>query len=36
LGALLVGATPFSVNAELETHEITARLNYRFNWFGIQ
>ena len=36
LGALLVGAPPFSVNAELETHEITARLNYRFNWFGVQ
>jgi outer membrane immunogenic protein len=37
LGALLVGApVPFSVNAELETHEITARLNYRFNLFGIQ
>jgi outer membrane immunogenic protein len=38
LGTLLVGATalPFAANAELETHEITARVNYRFNLFGIR
>ena len=36
LGALLLGAPPFVVNAELETHEITARVNYRFNLFGIR
>jgi outer membrane immunogenic protein len=38
LGTVTVaGATfPFTVNSELETHEITARVNYRFNLFGIR
>jgi outer membrane immunogenic protein len=33
-GALVTGV-PLSVNSELETHELTARVNYRFNLFGI-
>jgi outer membrane immunogenic protein len=38
LGNLTVpGAVlPLAVNAELETHEITARVNYRFNLFGVR
>jgi outer membrane immunogenic protein len=38
LGTVAVGPAllPFAVNSELETHEITARVNYRFNLFGIQ
>jgi outer membrane immunogenic protein len=24
----------FAANADLETHQVTARLNWRFNWFG--
>jgi outer membrane immunogenic protein len=38
LGNVLVVApatlSPFAANAELETHEVTARVNYRFNLFG--
>jgi outer membrane immunogenic protein len=33
LGTVL--GVPFAVNAELNTHEVTARVNYRFNLFGI-
>jgi outer membrane immunogenic protein len=38
LGSFLLGPDtfPLGVRAELETHEITARVNYRFNLFGIQ
>jgi outer membrane immunogenic protein len=25
---------PVTANSDLETHEVTARLNWRFNWFG--
>jgi outer membrane immunogenic protein len=38
LGNVLVVApavlAPFAANAELETHEVTARINWRFNLFG--
>jgi len=36
MGAFLGATPPFIVNSELETHEITARVNYRFNLFGIR
>jgi hypothetical protein len=37
LGTFLATGAPFSVNAELDTHELTARVNWRFgSIFGWQ
>src|SRR5262245_39355969 len=36
IGLLPVGLAGAAANADLETHEVTARLNWRFNWFGGQ
>jgi len=38
LGSFLLGPVtfPLGVRAELETHEVTARVNYRFNLFGVR
>ena len=35
-GTLVVGAAaiPVTTSTDLQTHEVTARLNWRFNWFG--
>src|SRR5262245_43207209 len=35
-GRLGPTAAGFASNADLQTHEVTARLNWRFNWFGGQ
>jgi len=35
-GTVLIGAAalPVTTSTDLQTHEVTARLNWRFNWFG--